>query len=86
MILAKVYVSLKLTVNDPEGLTILNGLHSLGFASASSVRYGKYVELRLEEVDLRRAEELVKEMCKQLLANPVIEEYRYELERLDHGN
>ena len=80
MFLARVYVTLKPTVNDPQGLTIRGGLHSLGFAIVDSVRAGKYLEIRLEESDRTTAEERVTEMCRKLLANPVIEDFRFELE------
>lgn len=79
MFVAKIYVTLKSTVNDPQGRTIMNGLKSMGFDSVADVRAGKYLELRLNEEDRRGAESHVKEMCDKLLANPVIEEYRYEL-------
>ena len=80
MFLAKVYVTLKPTVNDPQGLTIKGGLHSLGFTSVESVRAGKYMEIRLDGDSRQEAERLLNEMCRQLLANPVIENYRFELE------
>ena len=80
MFLAKVYVTLKPTVNDPQGLTIKGGLHSLGFTSVESVRAGKYMEIRLDGSSRQEAERLLNEMCRQLLANPVIENYRFELE------
>jgi phosphoribosylformylglycinamidine synthase len=78
--LAKVYVTLKPTVNDPQGLTIKGGLHSLGFTSVESVRAGKYMEIRLDGSTRQEAERLLNEMCRQLLSNPVIENYRFELE------
>jgi phosphoribosylformylglycinamidine synthase len=78
--LAKVYVTLKPTVNDPQGLTIKGGLHSLGFTSVESVRAGKYMEIRLDGDSRQEAERLLNEMCRQLLANPIIENYRFELE------
>jgi phosphoribosylformylglycinamidine synthase PurS subunit len=78
--LAKVYVTLKPTVNDPQGLTIKGGLHSLGFTSVESVRAGKYMEIRLDGDSREEAERLLNEMCRQLLANPIIENYRFELE------
>jgi phosphoribosylformylglycinamidine synthase len=78
--LAKVYVTLKPTVNDPQGLTIKGGLHSLGFSSVESVRAGKYMEIRLDGDSRKEAERLLNEMCRQLLANPIIENYRFELE------
>jgi len=61
-------------------LTIKGALHNLGFASVQDVRAGKYIEARLEENDLTKASEQVNEMCHKLLANPVIENYRFELE------
>jgi phosphoribosylformylglycinamidine synthase len=82
MYLARVYVTLKPTVNDPQGLTIRGALHSLGFGEVESVRAGKYLEVRLSAADRSKAEEQVAEMCRKLLANPVIEDYRYELEEL----
>lgn len=80
MFLAKVYVTLKPTVNDPQGLTIMGGLHSLGFQSVQGVRAGKYMEIRLNGSDRAAAEAQVAEMCRKLLANPVIEDFRFELE------
>jgi phosphoribosylformylglycinamidine synthase PurS subunit len=77
--LARVYVTLKPTVNDPQGLTIRGALHSLGFAEVDSVRAGKYMELRVEAKDKKTAEKQVNAMCDKLLANPVIEEYRFEI-------
>jgi phosphoribosylformylglycinamidine synthase PurS subunit len=80
MFLARVYVTLKPTVNDPQGLTIRGGLHSLGFAEVEGVRAGKYMEVRLQAADRAQAERQVAEMCRLLLANPVIEDYRFQLE------
>jgi phosphoribosylformylglycinamidine synthase len=79
MFLAKVYITLKPTVNDPQGLTIRGGLHSLGFQSVESVRAGKYMEIRIDAATPQDAEAQVLEMCRKLLANPVIEDYRYEI-------
>lgn len=80
MYFAKVYITLKPTVNDPQGLTIKGALHNLGFTSVEDVRAGKYMEVRIKETDPTRANEQVNEMCRKLLANPVIENYRFELE------
>ena len=82
MYLAKVYISLKPTVNDPQGLTIKGGLHSLGFDSVETVRAGKYIEIRVNESSIQTAQEKINEMCRKLLANPVIETYRFELEEV----
>jgi phosphoribosylformylglycinamidine synthase len=78
--LARVYVTLKPTVNDPQGLTIQGALHSLGFASVSSVRAGKYIEIKVNAADRSEAEATVTEMCRKLLANPVIEDFRVEID------
>lgn len=79
MYLAKVYITLKPTVNDPQGLTIKGALHNLGFTSVEDVRAGKYIEVRLEGNDLSQARKQANEMCHKLLANPVIENYSFEL-------
>ena len=79
MFLAKVYVTLKPMVNDPQGITVLGGLRSLGFESVEDVRVGKFLEIRLDEVDRNQAESIATQMCDQLLANPVIEQYSVEL-------
>lgn len=80
MYLAKVYVTLKSTVNDPQGLTVLGALRNLGLGSVADVRVGKYLEVRVDEADRSKATAVVEEMCAKLLANPVIEEYRFDLE------
>jgi phosphoribosylformylglycinamidine synthase len=80
MYLAKVYITLKPTVNDPQGLTIKGALHNLGFESVEDVRAGKYIEVKIAEKDIAAARKQVEEMCRKLLANPVIENYRFELE------
>lgn len=80
MYLARVYVTLKPTVNDPEGLTIRGALHALGFGTVNSVRSGKYMEIRLDAQSQSDADAQVTEICRKLLANPVIEDFRFELE------
>ncbi len=79
MFLARVYVTLKPTVNDPQGLTIKGALHALGFAEVESVRAGKYMEIRVKAAKRKEAEAQVAAMCDKLLANPVIEEFRFEI-------
>ena len=80
MFFARVYVTLKPTVSDPQGQTVLATLSNLGFDTATDIRVGKYLEVRIDEVDQSRADLLVNRMCETLLANPVIEEFRYDLE------
>ena len=78
--LARVYVTLRPTVNDPQGLTIKGGLHQLGFPEVDQVRAGKYLEIRLDAEDAAAAQRRVTEMCQKLLANPVIEDFRLDVE------
>jgi phosphoribosylformylglycinamidine synthase len=80
MWLARVHVTLKPVVNDPQGLAVMGGLHQLGYATVDSVRLGKYLEVRLAAPDQATAQQQVDEMCRRLLANPVIEDYRFVLE------
>ena len=80
--LARVYVSLKPTVNDPHGLTIADGLRALGFNEVEDVRAGKYIEIRLVAASADEARLRVDAMCDKLLANPVIESYRFEVEEV----
>jgi phosphoribosylformylglycinamidine synthase PurS subunit len=79
---ARIYVTLKPTVNDPQGLTVLSSLHRLGFSSAVDVRVGKFLLVNIDETDRDVAERSVTEMCQKLLANPVIEEFRFDLEEV----
>lgn len=79
MLKAKVYVTIKQNVLDPQGKAVEGALHSLGFEEVGQVRVGKYVELELQTGDRNEAEARVKAMCEKLLANTVIEDYRYEL-------
>jgi phosphoribosylformylglycinamidine synthase len=77
--LAEVHVSLRPGIADPEGQTILGGLRSLGFGTVSEVRSGKLLRIAFEAPDSASAEDAVGEMCKRLLANPVIEVADWQL-------
>ena len=79
---ARIYVTLKSTVNDPQGLTVLSSLRRLGFEKAEDVRVGKYLLVNIDETDRAKAEQSVTEMCQKLLANPVIEDFRFDLEEM----
>ena len=76
---ARVFVSLKPVVNDPQGLSIRGGLRQMGYEGVEAVRAGKFLELTLRAETRAEAERLVEEMCRRLLANPVIESYRFEI-------
>ncbi|HXW22234.1 MAG TPA: phosphoribosylformylglycinamidine synthase subunit PurS [Rhodomicrobium sp.] len=76
---ARITVTLKNGVLDPQGRAIANALHSLGFDNVEDVRQGKLIEVRLKAMDEASAKGELDSMCRQLLANPVIENYRVEL-------
>jgi phosphoribosylformylglycinamidine synthase len=76
---AKVYVTLKTGVLDPQGKAVEQALHALGFKEVGDVRIGKYLEIALNGATREDAEKRVREMCEKLLANMVIEEYRFEI-------
>ncbi|HEY8477816.1 MAG TPA: phosphoribosylformylglycinamidine synthase subunit PurS [Chloroflexota bacterium] len=80
--LVAIDVTLKPVVNDPQGLAVLDGLRHLGFTSVRSVRVGKHLEVRIEASSEEEVRRQAEEMCARLLANPVIETYRYEVVRL----
>jgi phosphoribosylformylglycinamidine synthase PurS subunit len=82
---ARVVVSLKPSVLDPQGQAISRALASLGFSEVTDVRLGKVIELELNEADPARARARLSSMCEKLLANPVIEEFRIELDRRAEG-
>ena len=82
MYLAKVYITFKPTVNDPEGQTIQGSLHQLGFNSVNQVRSGKYMEIRFDEANGAAASAKMTSMCDQLLANPIMENYRFEIKEI----
>lgn len=79
--IARVIVTPKPVVNDPQGLTVKQGLASLGFSEVVDVRVGKYIEVNLEGTSEHEARQRVEEMCRQLLANHVIEDFRFDLVR-----
>lgn len=78
--LARVIVTPKPVVNDPQGSTVQKGLRSLGFEEVGQVRIGKYIEISLEASDEAAARQRVEEMCRRLLSNHVIEDFRFDLE------
>ena len=86
---AKINVTLKKSVLDPQGQTVLHALGTLGFREAKDLRVGKFFELNLEAADRKKAEARVRQICDKLLINPVIEEYSFELavlEKKDGGH
>jgi phosphoribosylformylglycinamidine synthase len=76
---ARVHITLKSGVLDPQGRAIANALHSLGFDKVGEVRQGKFIEIDLKETDKAAAKSAVDQMCSKLLANTVIENYAVDL-------
>jgi phosphoribosylformylglycinamidine synthase len=79
MLKAEIYITLKRTVADPQGLTIKHALESLGYKDVADVRMGKLVTIKLNFKDKKRAEQEINETCKKLLANPLIEDYHFTI-------
>ena len=77
---ARVFITPKQGVLDPQGKAIEHSLHALGFQEVQEVHLGKYVELSLGDTDRQHAAQRTDEMCRKLLANGVIEDYRFEIE------
>lgn len=80
--IAKIHVTLKEGVLDPQGVAVANSLHSLGYDEVEGVRVGKFTTVTLEASGEANAKKRVDEMCQKLLANPVIEEYSFEIEEV----
>jgi phosphoribosylformylglycinamidine synthase len=91
-VIARVFITPKKGVLDPQGRAISSSLHSLGFTEVSDVRMGKYLEIRLEPSngedgqDAEDAAARVRAMCERLLANGVIEDFRFEIDRGGAGH
>ncbi|MBE9139367.1 phosphoribosylformylglycinamidine synthase subunit PurS [Nodosilinea sp. LEGE 07088] len=79
---ARIYVTLRPSVLDPAGTAVQSGLAHMGYSNVGPIRIGKYIELTLEAASEEAASQQLDRMCDQLLANPVIENYRFELQTL----
>jgi len=77
--IAEIYISLKKTVSDPQGLTVKHALESLGYKGILDVRMGKLITIRLDIKDKTTAKQKIDEMCEKLLANPIIENYHFQI-------
>jgi phosphoribosylformylglycinamidine synthase PurS subunit len=78
--LASIRVTLRPVVNDPPGLAMRDALHNLGYDDVREVRSGKLIQIRLDAPNQAEAEEAIHQMCRRLLANPVIEDYTFDLQ------
>ena len=75
----KIFITLKNGVVEPQGITIKGALESLGYQGIANIRLGKYIQMELNSKSRKEAEKDIEEMCGKLLANPVIENYKYEI-------
>lgn len=80
MFIARVYVTLKESVLDPQGQAVLGALHHMNHEDVTDVRVGKYIEVKLNAETKDAADREINEICDGLLANPVIETYRFDIE------
>jgi phosphoribosylformylglycinamidine synthase PurS subunit len=85
LFLIEVFISPRPVVNDPQGLAVREGLHQLGYDEVESVRVGKYLRLHVRAADAASAHARAVAMCDQLLANPIIEDYRLAVTELGPG-
>jgi phosphoribosylformylglycinamidine synthase len=79
MLEASIYIILKKTVSDPQGLTIKHALHSLRYKEVQEVRAGKLITVKLNLKNKKEARTRIEKMCKTLLANPIIEDYTFQI-------
>jgi len=79
MLKAEISITLKRTIADPQGLTIRHALESLGYKKLADVRMGKLVIVKINLKDKKRAQQQIDQMCKKLLANPIIEDYHFKI-------
>lgn len=79
MLEVEIFVSLKKTVADPQGLAVKHALESLGYSEVKDVRVGKFIQLKLDLEDKKTAQEKIEQMCKKLLANPIIEDFTFNI-------
>jgi phosphoribosylformylglycinamidine synthase subunit PurS len=79
---AQIYVTLRPSVLDPAGTAVQSGLAHMGYNNVDQIRIGKYIELTLDASDEASASQQLDRICDQLLANPVIEKYRFDLKVL----
>ncbi len=82
MIISRIHVTLRPSILDPQGKAVAHAIGTLGVAGVNSVRMGKYIEVTFEGDDPNGARTATEEICRKLLANPVMEDYRFEVEKV----
>lgn len=79
MLKAEIYVTCKKSVSDPQGLVVRHALESLGFRNLKEVRIGKFITIEIDTKNKKKAKRTVDNMCRKLLANPIIEDYSFRI-------
>ena len=82
MYLSKITVTLRKSILDPQGKAVEHGIHSLGFESVEDVRIGKFIELSVNATSKKEAEQVTRDVCQKLLANPVMEDFSFVVEEV----
>lgn len=80
---SKILVILRKSILDPQGKAVEQGIHSLGYDKIKNVRMGKYIELNVSTESKEEAERITKEVCEKLLANPVMEDFTFTVEKVN---
>ncbi len=80
MYLSKIIVTLRKSILDPEGKAVEHGVHALGFEKVENVRIGKFIEMNVTADNKPEAEQITKEVCEKLLANPIMEDFAFTVE------
>jgi phosphoribosylformylglycinamidine synthase len=83
--LSKITVTLRKSILDPQGKAVEHGIHSLGFESVEDVRIGKFIELSVNASSKNEAEQVTRDVCQKLLANPVMEDFSFVVEEVKEG-
>ncbi len=81
MFIAKITVTLRKSILDPQGKAVLHGAHSLGYTAINDIRIGKFIEMKINAPTEAEARRVTEEICQKLLANPVMEDYLYTMEQ-----
>lgn len=82
MYLAKIIVTVRNSILDPQGKAVHHALQSLGMKDVNDVRIGKFIEMKINSVEKAEAERVTDEACKKLLANPIMEDYSFSIEKI----
>ncbi len=78
---AKITVTLRKSILDPQGKAVLHGAHSIGYSPVRDIRIGKFIEMNIDAPDEEQARTVCKDVCQKLLSNPVMEDYQFTVER-----